>query len=524
MVRCWETATYGKIWNNEDVHDIGSIETEFPAIVFNDALTSEAPLSYEPTVSSLKDEIDFRISFDESDNEDYMVIFDKNSFSYKKISAKDLKTGSKNNNDKVNMTLLPSPEPTVSYFDDLDFFKDFENQFPAIVYNDARASKSDFLAEPTFCTQHIDEFDLKEETSLSEYDKEEQNVSNFNDLFSLTQFIPMIQNRIRTMMMIKSILNALRGIYLSNQAAVLAKSSSQPKSTYVAAASLSEFELMKILMDKMEEHKSYLCADYKRELYDALVRSYNTDKDLFETYGNAFTLKRSREDKDQDPSARLDRGTKRRKSSKEAGSSKDPMSNESKSSSSPKGTSRSQHRPSEKSAHAMEPRDTFDDSGVQQNQEFDTGNNDEQPIVKAASKSLVKVVYDKHAYWGISHWGLKRQWFYGFACNRTSTHDVYSRKQIIADTRLKIVKWYDYSHLDEIEVCREDQQLYMFKEGLRMDYLPKKRWNRLKKRRARVMIRDIDKQLRDKRLMRSLEKFVGGREYREDPRLLERTI
>ncbi|GJU13734.1 hypothetical protein Tco_1136130 [Tanacetum coccineum] len=107
----WETATYGKIWDNEDVYDLGSVETEFPAIVFNDTLTFEATLSCEPTVSSLNDnEIDFRISFDESDDEDYT--------------------------------------PTVSYFDDLDFFKDFENEFPAIVYNDALTSKSDLLSEP----------------------------------------------------------------------------------------------------------------------------------------------------------------------------------------------------------------------------------------------------------------------------------------------------------------------------------------------------------------------------------------
>ncbi|GKE38789.1 hypothetical protein Tco_1462194, partial [Tanacetum coccineum] len=57
--------------DNEDVHDLGSVETEFPAIVFNDTLTSETALSCEPTVSSLNnDEIDFRISFDESDDED----------------------------------------------------------------------------------------------------------------------------------------------------------------------------------------------------------------------------------------------------------------------------------------------------------------------------------------------------------------------------------------------------------------------------------------------------------------------
>ncbi|GJV55856.1 hypothetical protein Tco_1456861 [Tanacetum coccineum] len=41
------------------------------AIVFNDTLTSETTLSCEPTVSSLNnDKIDFRISFDESDDED----------------------------------------------------------------------------------------------------------------------------------------------------------------------------------------------------------------------------------------------------------------------------------------------------------------------------------------------------------------------------------------------------------------------------------------------------------------------
>ncbi|GJR51695.1 hypothetical protein Tco_1402216 [Tanacetum coccineum] len=109
----WEIATYGKIWDNEDVHNLGSVKTEFPAIVFNDTLTSEGALLSESTVSSLNnDETDFRISFDESDDEDYTERFDKNSFSYKIIYVNDLKTDSKNDNDKVNMPLLPSPEPT----------------------------------------------------------------------------------------------------------------------------------------------------------------------------------------------------------------------------------------------------------------------------------------------------------------------------------------------------------------------------------------------------------------------------
>nr|GFC09736.1 hypothetical protein [Tanacetum cinerariifolium] len=34
--------------------------------------------------------------------------------------------------------------------------------------------------------------------------------------------------------------------------------------------------------------------------------------------------------------------------------------------------------------------------------------------------------YDKHALCGVSHWGRKRQQFYGFAVNRESALDVYS--------------------------------------------------------------------------------------------------
>nr|GFA06832.1 hypothetical protein [Tanacetum cinerariifolium] len=88
------------------------------------------------------------------------------------------------------MPLFPSPEPSISCIDNLDFFKDFENEFPAIVYNDALTSKSDFSAEPTLCPQHIDEFDLKDETSLSRYDEVEQNILYFNDLFLFNIIYP----------------------------------------------------------------------------------------------------------------------------------------------------------------------------------------------------------------------------------------------------------------------------------------------------------------------------------------------
>ncbi|GJV48714.1 hypothetical protein Tco_1438926, partial [Tanacetum coccineum] len=151
----WQTATYGKVKYYEDEDEcFTNFESKFPAIVFDD--TSDATLSCEPTVSPLNDnKIDFRISFDESDDEDYTVIYDVNSFSYKIIYVNDLKTDSKNDNDKGNMPLFLTPEPEVSYSNDLEFFKNFENEFPAIVYNDALTSKSDFLTEPTIFLRQL---------------------------------------------------------------------------------------------------------------------------------------------------------------------------------------------------------------------------------------------------------------------------------------------------------------------------------------------------------------------------------
>ncbi|GJU15221.1 hypothetical protein Tco_1143187 [Tanacetum coccineum] len=79
--------------------------------------------------------------------------------------------------------------------------------------------------------------------------------------------------------------------------------------------------------------------------------------------------------------------------------------------------------------------------------------------------SPVQLKYNQHAYLGTSHWGPKCQSFYGYASNLTSSKDVYSRRRIIAVTRLKIMMKYDQSLLEEIEVRRDDQKLYTFKEG-----------------------------------------------------------
>nr|GEU60229.1 uncharacterized mitochondrial protein AtMg00810-like [Tanacetum cinerariifolium] len=106
-------------------------------------------------------------------------------------------------------------------------------------------------------------------------------------------------------------------------------------STYEDAASLTEFELKKILIDKMDESQSYLTAAEHRECYDGLIKSYDLDKN---------------------------RGLKKRKKSKDAKPTKGPKTKESKSGSS-KGT-KSQSKSSRESVYADEPEFEVADSNM----------------------------------------------------------------------------------------------------------------------------------------------------------------
>ncbi|GJT17708.1 hypothetical protein Tco_0876414, partial [Tanacetum coccineum] len=144
-----------------------------------------------------------------------------------------------------------------------------------------------------------------------------------------------------------------------------------------AAASLTEFELKKIMLDKLDKSKSYRAAEQHRDLYDALVKSYQLDKDLFDSYGKAYSLKRGRKDKDKDkdPPARLDQGLN---------SSKGSKSKESKSSSS-KG-SKSQSKSSGKSAQAEELVFETTNTEMPKDQGDDLGNTEDQPNVEEATK------------------------------------------------------------------------------------------------------------------------------------------
>nr|GEY12441.1 hypothetical protein [Tanacetum cinerariifolium] len=166
--------------------------------------------------------------------------------------------------------------------------------------------------------------------------------------------------------------------------------------------------------------------------------------------------------------------------------------------------------------------------------------------------------YDKYALWGVSHWGRKRQQFYDFAVYQESARDVYSKRRII--TRLNLTKpdtyWSDlkrreaytaysnprgfiYQNKDKKNRLMWIDELYKFSDdtlndvrtalddrlkGIRMQYLPQTIWRKSDKDKAAAMIQAIDKMLKIRRVMRSLERFVGGRLYEGDFKMLQRTI
>nr|GEV42999.1 hypothetical protein [Tanacetum cinerariifolium] len=118
------------------------------------------------------------------------------------------------------------------------------------------------------------------------------------------------------------------------------------------------------------------------------------------------------------------------------------------------------------------------------------------------------------------------------------------QKYTTSVTKTKVA---DYGHIKWIEDLNKDKQnrlmriyeLHKFSndtltdvstalddrlKGIQMQNLPHTIWRQSDKDREAAMIPSIDKQLKTKRIMRSLEKFVSGRLYEGDFRLLQRTI
>nr|GEZ85625.1 hypothetical protein [Tanacetum cinerariifolium] len=504
----------------------------------------------------------------------------------------------------------------------------------------------------------------------------------------------------------------------------------------------SEYRQTNPFVDAVSEilgNKSIQRSDEQRNLYKALVKAYDADKAILDTYRESTILKQRREEDDQEgPSAGKDRGSKRQRKRGEHASASTPSETATRSAARSTTGSQSRQLSASESAFAEEPVQTTCQMEEPSHPVFETGdaqswisilarqtdarslfnelldtsidfsnfimnqigvatltpellagptyelmmghplplipdnrgrrvipfehfiNNDLKYLRGGASSrkfttSVTKtnaadyghikwiedlvprgmwiqepINYDRYALWGVSHWGQKRQQFYGFAVNqesaldvyskrriiavtelkivewhnykhldwislygfavnRESALDVYSKRRIIAVTELKIVEWHNYKHLDWISIRRDDDKNYKFKEGdfkrlrlqdiedmllllvqrklsnltveerfsfnvslrmftrsiiiqsdgtlndvrnalddhlkgIQMQYLPTTIWRRGDKDKAAAMIQAIDKMLNTRRILRSLEKFVGGRLYEGDFRMLQRTI
>nr|GEW36633.1 hypothetical protein [Tanacetum cinerariifolium] len=463
---------------------------------------------------------------------------------------------------------------------------------------------------------------------------------NFSEFRQTNQFAEAVKEQVKAQ--VSNILPMIeQAVNKQLEAEVLTRSSHSSRTSYAVAAGLSEMELKKILIEKIKGNKSIQRSDEQRNLYKDLVDAYESNKIILNTYREYITLKRRRdddEDKDEEPFAGPDRGSKIRKEEE------------------PVQTTSQMEEPSH-----LEFETGADDQPIIQSSQhpewfsqpkkppsLDRDWNKTLPIrvdtltpellvgptyelMKGSCKSLIELEYHlEEVYkdttdqldWSIPK-GRKRQQFYGFVFNREYARDVYSKRRIITVMELKIVEWHSYKHLDWITVRQDDNKLYKFKEGdfkrlrlqdikdmllllrrmedlqlgvesyqkklnltksntyradlkrkeaytaytnprgfiyqdkdkknrlmridelhkfsdgtltdvrtalddrlkgIQMQYLPQIIWRRSDKDRASAMIQAIEKRLKTKRVIRSLERFVGGRLYEGDFRMLQRTI
>nr|GEZ02726.1 hypothetical protein [Tanacetum cinerariifolium] len=147
-------------------------------------------------------------------------------------------------------------------------------------------------------------------------------------------------------------------------------------SNILVVADLSEMELKKILIEKMEGNKSIQRSDEPRNLYKALVDAYEADKPILDSYGETIILKRRRnddDDQDERPFAGSDRGSKRWREGKESESASTPLEPTTKSADRSTVGSKSRQASASEFAFVEEPVQTTSQIEVPSHPVFETG-------------------------------------------------------------------------------------------------------------------------------------------------------
>ncbi|GKC71656.1 hypothetical protein Tco_1117539, partial [Tanacetum coccineum] len=260
------------------------------------------------------------------------------------------------------------------------------------------------------------------------------------------------------------------------EAEVMTRSSTESKTSLAIATNLSELELKKILIDKMEGNKLIHRSDEQKNLYKALVEAYESDKLILYTYGDTVSFKRRRdvEDKDEEPSTGSNRESKRKRAGKEPESTIDETPQPSEWFQKPTRLPSPNHDwkktlPADLGpvqpwlsnlAWEEGPRKSFDklmDTPL----DFSAFMMNRLKVDSLTPELLADPTFElmKGTCKRNFSLGTKRQQFYGFAANGESARDVYYKRRIIDVTKLQIVEWHGYKHLDWMTVHRDDDKL-----------------------------------------------------------------
>ncbi|GJX06727.1 hypothetical protein Tco_0194659 [Tanacetum coccineum] len=178
---------------------------------------------------------------------------------------------------------------------------------------------------------------------------------------------------------------------------VMTHSSTESKTSLAIASNLSELELKKILIDKMETNKSIHKSNEQKNLYKALVEAYKSYKLIFDTYGDTVSFKRRRddEDKDKEPSARSNQGSKRRRAGKEPESTSTPKEKTPKSTGKSTERSKSLYKSAGESAHSKDPMHTTKDLEEPAHQEFETRATKDQIVDETPQPSECNLAWEE---------------------------------------------------------------------------------------------------------------------------------
>nr|GFB26563.1 hypothetical protein [Tanacetum cinerariifolium] len=271
----------------------------------------------------------------------------------------------------------------------------------------------------------------------------------------------------------------------------------------------------------MEGNMSIQRSDKQRNLYKALVDAYESDKIILDTYEETVTLKRRRDDdadKDEEPSAGQDRGSNRRREGKDPESASAPT------------------EIATRSAGRLRIQDI------------------EDMLLLLVQGKLTNLIVEERFAFNVSLQMFTRSIMiqrrvedlqlgvesYQKKLNLTKSDSYRSDlKRKEAYTAYSNPRGFIYQNKDKKNRLMRIDELHKFSDGtlidvrtnlddrlkgIQMQYLPQSIWRKSNKDRAVAMIQAIDKRLKTRRIMRSLERFIGGRLYGRDFRMIQRTI